>query len=169
MDLVENLKKPTKSEREALSKLFPSTSGKRSATQFDPTAECCVSKQKRMKKAATTPGRPCKVEVLLLPEVYDVVPKGKKKKQLTAEGRIKTLTFRRSMNAIEVRNVIMRGFVEFQLREWVYFTTSQNNRLEVSQDQFVGKDVVDRKGRLYICEKVINNKALCDNCDKFNF
>ena len=73
------------------------------------------------------------------------------------------------MNAIEVRNVIMRGFIEFQLREWVYFITSQNNRLEVSQDQFVGKDVEDRNGRLYICVKVINNKALWDNCDKFNF
>ena len=79
------------------------------------------------------------------------------------------MTFRRSMNAIEVRNVIMRGFIEFQLREWVYFITSQNNRLEVSQDQFVGKDVEDRNRRLYICVKVINNKALWDNCDKFNF
>ena len=107
-----------------------------------------------MKKAAVTPGRPAKIEVVLLPEVYHVVPKGKPKKQLIAEGRKKTLTFRRSMSAVEVRNVIIRGFVEFQLREWVYLKTSQNNRLEVSQDQLLGKDVVDRKGCLYICEKV---------------
>ena len=75
MDLVEKLKKPMKSEREALSKLFPSVSGKHSAISFDPTAGCCVSKQNQMKKAATTLSTPCKVEVLLLPEVHDAVPK----------------------------------------------------------------------------------------------
>ena len=115
-----------------------------------------MSKQKKKKKAAVTPGRPCKIEVVLLPKVFHVVPKRDPRKQLITEGRVKTLMFRRSMSAVEVRNVIIRGFVEFKLREWVYFKNSQNNRLTVSQDEFLGKDVVDRKGSLYICEKVIN-------------
>ena len=43
------------------------------------------------------------------------------------------------MNAVEVRNVIIMGFVEFQLHEWLYFKTSQKNQLEISQDAFLGK------------------------------
>jgi len=83
--LVDNLKKPTESERKALSKLFAlpsSSSGKHSSSsrQFDPLAKCCVSKQKKMKKAATTLGRPWKVEVVLLPDYFSVVPKGKGRK-----------------------------------------------------------------------------------------
>ena len=64
---------------------------------------------------------------MLLPKVFHVVPKRDSRKQLITEGRVKTLMFRRSMCAVEVRNVIIRGFVEFKLREWVYFKNSQNN------------------------------------------
>ena len=38
-------------------------------------------------------------------------------------------------SALEVKNVIIRGFAEVQLCEWVYFKTSQNNRQEVSQQK----------------------------------
>ena len=90
-----------------------------------------MSKQKKKKKAAVTPGRPCKIEVVLLPKVFHVVPKRDPRKQLITEGRVKTLMFRRSMSAVEVRNVIIRGFVEFKLREWVYFNDKQSYNVSI--------------------------------------
>ena len=71
-----------------LLKLFLSSKRPASARKkFDPADELIVSEEKRKKKATST--KASQVEVCLLPFFMERVPKGKQRKDLKQQGRIK--------------------------------------------------------------------------------
>ena len=68
------------------------------------------------------------------------------------------LQFRRSMSPQEVRNTIIRGFSKAHgLDNWTYLACDSDNHLFISKNQELdGNDVINRKGCLYICPKVMS-------------
>ena len=166
VNIATRLCKPNEGEAKALSQLFPSSSSNSSGSKrpraiFDPTAELCVAEQKRKKKAANSQGRPVNVKVMVLKSFTPYIPRGRPRNILKKEGREKTLPFRRSMNADEVRCTIARGIPHISsLKEknWTYLQCDSDNHLEVSKNQVLnGSDVINRKGSLYICPAQVNN------------
>ena len=158
VDISSRLCKPTEGEARALSHLFPSssTSGmKRPGPTFDPTANLTVSEEKRKKKAANSLGRPTNVKVMVLKSFSPYIPRGRPRNVLKQEGREKSLLFRRSMNAAEVRSTNVRGFsniTTLQEKTWCYLHSDCDNHLTVHKNQALdGNDVINRKGSLYIC------------------
>ena len=159
MSISQRLSKPSLGEAKALGSLFPSSnshSGKRGRA-FDPTADECISVEKKKKKAAVSQGRPTNVKIMMLKSFSPFIPRGRPRALLKQEGREIMLQFRRSMSPQEVRNTIIRGFSKAHgLDNWTYLACDSDNHLFVSKNQELdGNDVINRKGCLYICPKVM--------------
>ena len=160
VNIAGRLKKPTDGEAKALSKLFPSSSAsstgsKRLRTTFDPTADLVVGEEKRKKKAANVQGRPTSVKVMVLKSFTPYIPRGKPRNDLKKNGRERSLLFRRSMTADDVRSTIARGFSDITVvkdKTWTYLQCDSDNHLAISKKQALdGNEVINRKGSLYIC------------------
>ena len=153
MSISQTLSKPSLEEAKALGSL-PSNfhSGKRGRA-FDPTADECISVEKKKKKAAVSQGRPTNVKIMMLKSFF---PRGRPR-ALLKQGREIMLQFRRSMSPQEVRNTIIHGFSKAHgLDNWTYLACDSDNHLFISKNQELnGHDVINRKGCLYICPKVI--------------
>ena len=107
--------KPSSADALALGMLFPSSSAprKRTSIAFDPNEECVVQPQKQKKKSTRVKPR---FITVVLPNSEVSVPRGNKRRQLDREGRMKKLSFLRTMSWQQVKNTILRGIREqFQI------------------------------------------------------
>lgn len=155
MKLCGNLKKPSEADKQKLATLFPGPDIKKVSSTFDPKADCIVDSQKRKKKKAITRDRPKKISVVLLPDFMQVVPKGNARKRLNKDGRIKKLEFRRNMSFLQARNVIVKSFAGFKLKDIQVLCCDQSNAMEKAATQTPnGDELMDiaGQGSLYICE-----------------
>lgn len=148
------LGKPSSAEKLILGSLFPSSSGvKREAPLFDPLAD--LSQHKKKKPSTKVTLRPFTREVVLLHQYRGTVPRNKVRQDLQRQKRIQPLKFKRSMSALEVKNVICRGFQHIDgFSSFHYLECIQNNRLAVVASQHVDGEFVSTKkgGSLYLCE-----------------
>ncbi len=148
---------PSKLEAHALKGLFPLSSygGKRQSHPFDPTSVSYASSSQKKKKAANTPGRATNVQVMLVKNFISNIPRGKYRNELKGEGRVQTIQFKRSMSTLEVKNQIVRAFRNIDnLQEWEYLQTDTNHLHVAKNQEMDGNDVINRKGFLYLSEKV---------------
>ena len=157
MSITQRLSKPSLGEAKALGNLFPSSNsqgGKRTRA-FDPTADECIIAEKK-KKAAVSQGRPTNVKVMVLKSFTPFIPRGRPR-NLLKQGREMQLQFRQSMCPHEVRNTVFRGFSHLEtMEDWTYLSCESDNHLSVSKNQELdGNDVINRKGCLYLCSKVL--------------
>ena len=76
--------------------------------------------QQKKKKAARC--KASKVTVVAVKDETKGVPKGKYRTELKREKRIEKLEFTRNMSALQVRNVITRGFQHIHLMSFNYLT-----------------------------------------------
>lgn len=123
---------------------------------FDPSNQCCASIAQKKKKSATssTSGRPTNVQVAILPGFTPILPRGRSRTALIKSGRIKTLQFKRSLTALQVKNKIFQEFKGLEdLESWTVME-NKSNHLAISKIQKPnGNDVINRKGSLYLCQK----------------
>lgn len=143
--------KPTKSEAAALGKLFPSSpSLPKLPSSFDPGSE-----QKPKKKSGRV--KSSKLTLTLLSAGSSVIPRGKQRKALQNESRMKTVEFSREMSSRVVRNKIITAFAEQKDFHSTYSILSQgqNGKLVVADnqyptgEQFVGS-ALKHKGNVYL-------------------
>lgn len=151
------MNKPSEADRQHLSKLFPSsssTSAPKSAT-FNPRATCTVNSQQKRKKKAITRDRARKLTVVLLPKISLIVPKSNARSKLKKDGRIKKLEFRRTMSFLQVKNLLIKSFSAFSLKELCFLYCEQSNILRrASVRAPSGDELMDiaGQGSLYLCE-----------------
>ena len=104
------------------------------------------------KKKKAAHGKASKVTVVAVKDETKGVPKGKYRTEL------KKLEFARNMSALQVRNVIIRGFQHIPLMSFNYLTCGESGQsliLASEQEQdgsMVVSDAQSRKGILYIGE-----------------
>ena len=152
---------PSGSTTTILSKLFkksnlvPSTR-KRS---FDPTSECVVAKQKAKKKATNIRKKPKNLNVVLLKEKPESVPRGRVRKNLNKSGRIMKLQFRRCMSPSEIKSIIVDGFKDLgNIEEARFLRCGQDNLMVVNDEQDLNGDGVIElagQGSLYLTQKKV--------------
>ena len=140
---------PNNSTANVLAKLFGSnkvcSERKRS---FDPSSECIVASKKAKKKATNQRIKPKNLNVVLLQQKEEKVPKGKKRATLNASGRIKKLEFKRCMTADEVRATIMNGISNFDAQKIQFLCCGQDNTLIKYETQDLdGDGVIDLAGQ----------------------
>ena len=140
------LGKPSSAKKLVLGSLFPLSSGvKHEAPLFDPLADLSQHKKKLSTKVTYLPFTQ---EVVLLHQYRGTVPRNKVRQELQRQKRIQPLKFKRSMSALEVKNVICRGFQHIDgFLSFHYLECIQNNRLAVVASQHVdGEFVSTEKG-----------------------
>ena len=88
----------------------------------------------------------------MMKEYSSTIPKGKMRQKLTSKGRILSLRFSRCMSNLEVKNQIIRTF---KVSEFVVLECdgTGHNLVRAADQTIDGETVVDRKGKLYLCEK----------------
>ena len=150
--ITQRLSKPTESEAQILGRLFPSSSSrKRQTPPFDPKNVSCSSNAHSKKKAFDTKGRAVSVQVVLLRQLCQSIPRGKHRTSLRNAGRIQTVKLTRSMTPSEVSQQINRIFGHLTSNGWDVLDCS-DNYLSVSQNQILdGNRAINRKGCLYLC------------------
>lgn len=143
-----------------LAELYPAskqTPVKQLGMAFDPLQECVALPAKRMKKS--TKIKPVCVEVFVLPPPILprgkdlILPRGKKRQEMIRDGRVKTLQIKRTMSPLQVRNCIILGFKHLNLQTWEFLGVS-GGKLVKLDNQTLGGELVDRRGALYLQEKV---------------
>ena len=97
--------------------------------------------------------KPVTLEVIFLPSAQSLVlPRGKQRQQLAASGRVKSVQFKRTMSALQVRNVIISNFssLGLQLQSWEFLDV-KGGKLGRSECQEPGGDVIcQRRGAVYL-------------------
>ncbi len=155
-------RQPTKPHAKILRQLFPSSSSKRPklSSAFDPTKPCVASKQQQQKKSVRC--KVSKITLILIEDKRRIVPKGKYRKGLEDNGRIKKTEFRRDMTSLQVKNKIKTVFSQFSLFNPSFLTCEEGSTLCLECDGNQnpdGNQVVDsvqsRKGTLYIMESTL--------------
>ena len=107
------MKKPSEAEAAALSKCFPSGERK----PFDPSQ----SLQKKKKgPCAPAKSKTCTLDVVMLKNFQQDVPKGLERKNLKKKGRIQSVKLTRAMGEEEVERVIRRAFKLLHLTNLVF-------------------------------------------------
>jgi hypothetical protein len=96
------------------------------------------------------------LQVLVLKNFMFSIPRGKHRKDLDRAGRIQSLQFKRLMTVEQSRNVILHGFRALGISD---FTVADNWLVVSTNQQLDGLAIINRKGSLYLCEKVC-----CPNC-----
>ncbi len=96
------------------------------------------------------------MQLMLLKSYITNIPRGKYRNELKSQGRVQTMQFKRSMSSLEVKNQIRRGFRQVSdLNDWVYLRTDSNHlQIANTTQEFTGDDVINRKGFLYLSQKV---------------
>jgi len=118
---------------------------------------CCCFQQSK-KKATNQRIKPRKLNVVLLQEREDKVPKGKKRAGLNMSGRIKKLEFKRCMTADEVKNTISNGFSNHDVQKIQFLCCGKDNTLLNYESQDLdGDGIIDLAGQgsLYILQVAI--------------
>ena len=102
----------------------------------------------KQKKATNQRIKPKKLNVVLLQEKEDKVPKGKKRAGLNMSGRIKKLEFKRCMTADEVKNIISNGFSNYEVQKIQFLCCGQDNTLLKYENQDLNGDgIIDLAGQ----------------------
>lgn len=156
VNLCRELGVPSSAEKSELSRLFSqSSSGRKrpASVAFDPlVSESPALAQLKKKKSVI---RPVSRDVVVFPAFSGRIPPKPQKQSLVSEGRVKTLIFKRTMSAVQVRNVIVRGFPEIQkVYPFKHLKACKNNKLEISEPEPTGEDVCSRRGTIYIYQSV---------------
>lgn len=144
--ILSRVKKPSEAEAAALSKCFPSGERK----PFDPSQ----SSQKK-KKGASAPAKSkaCTVDVVMLKNFKQDVPKGLERKNLKKKGRIQSVKLTRAMGEEEVERVIKRAFKPLHLTNLVFLEVDPTGHyLTKASSSVDGQQAISRRGALYICE-----------------
>ena len=124
--------------KKALSTLFPACASRSSKKRkFDPTEESVVATQQKKKKASNTKykGRCKSVNVVVLKELPNIVPRGSIRTRLETFGRIKDLYFHRVMSEKEVNDVILSGFEDIGVESFRFLKALKGNTLTVAKKQ----------------------------------
>ena len=156
--------KPSSTDARVLSQLFPSSSSrpmKRSSQKaFDPSAECVAYQQQKKKKAFKS--KPSNVIVILVSDP-SVVPRGKSRKKLEHDERVKKIEFRREMLSFEVKNLVLRGFKHIEnLVGFTLLEADQGGKLHPSGNQapngeYIIVDARRKNGPIYIHPTLVSN------------
>ncbi len=151
LGFLSKVKKPTAIEAKDLAKCFPSANSKKTKGAFDSNAECIAADAHRKKKAAIKgKQRIVSVNIVMLKRYASTIPKGKARKELLAEGRIRSISVTRDMTNCQLRNKILRAFevVSFSFLQ----VDSAGRLLKIDNVSFDGESAVKRRGSLYVCE-----------------
>ena len=150
--VIARVKRPSNSEAAVLASLFPT----RKRPSFDPNAECIVTPNQKKKKLATKKReKAASVRVVMLKNFTKALPKGKRRRVLSSQGRMKTVKLVRSMTALQVKNIILRAYEDLKLTTFVVLdTTESGHHLIKADDQDMnGESAIRRRGCLHLCEK----------------
>ena len=153
VDLCKELGAPSSVEISELSRLFSeSSSGRKHPASVALVSESPALAQLKKKKSVI---RPVSRGVVVFPAFSGRIPPKPQKQSLVSEGRVKTLIFKRTMSAVQVRNVIIRGFPEIQkIYPFKLLKACKNNKLEISEPEPTGEDVCSQRGTVYIYQSV---------------
>ena len=155
MCAIKQVKKPSGACAQKLAELYPAskhTPVKRLGEAFDPLQECVALPFKKAKKSSRV--KPVTLEFIILPHSYSLVlPKGKKRQQLKTEGRVKYIPIKRTMSPLQLRNAIVSGFNHLNVDSWEFLEAS-GGKLVKCENQDLGGDIVQRRGAVYLIEKV---------------
>ena len=149
--LCKRIGSPPGPQRQVIQHLYPASTGvvkkvpiKR---KFNPTEISIAEQQKKKKKAAVV--KPRTVSVVLLNKHISAVPKGKSRKSLLVEGRIRKVSISRMMCAENVHSCICNAFsdsVEMSAPV-VFLCTGRDNSLDVFQKQDLdGSELIELAG-----------------------
>lgn len=139
----------------ALKKLYPAFSSVKGKRKFDPLGECVVAREKRKKKATSTRIKPRTFFIVFLPRKTVYVPKGYARQRFAKQGRVLKTSFRRNMDAQEVKNTVIATFSSFKVDHFRFLRCGQDNRLQVVDDNNLSGDGVFElagQGSIYVCE-----------------
>ena len=149
-----------------LGKLYPPTCTPKSIPlkrKFDPSEVSFAEKQKKKKKAAVV--KPKTITFVVMNQQQSTVPKGRARKKLLAEGRIKKLAITRSMSVQSIRKCIKEAFSELKLSvSMVFMCTGTDNILEVFAKQDLdGSEVIELagSGSVYLTEVSKKQNVSC--------
>ena len=150
--IISRIKKPSEVESQTLSKLFPHTSRPPAKRKlFDPNDECVAKASHSKKKAFKRKLKVSLVNVVLLKKFQPALPKGKERRELSAEGRIQKVTLHRSMTPPEVKSIIHNTFKNSS--EFTVLETEGGSKLvRASCQEISGAEAIDRRGSLYLAE-----------------
>ena len=151
--ILRRIKKPTEVEAKALAKCFPSAKSKKE--RFDPNAECVVADAQAKKKAAFKgKQRSVSVNVVMLKQYQQIIPRGNTRKGLFSQERIKSMSVTRDMSNLQIRNAIIRAFKVSSLS---FLDSDKKGHLtRMDSDSLDGEGAVKRRGSLYLCEIDVN-------------
>lgn len=170
-DICQQLRKPSDATAKSIAKLFPAcASSTKRKRKFSPADDCVFIEQQRRKKAVNplSSGRAKTVTVVVIREIPCTIPRGSLRGQLKRMGRIKDLSFRRSLSADEVRDVILEGFKATGIENFVYLQAHRSNTLTKSEDQKLnGNEVIALAGSgcLYLQEPQTPPSSECSSPD----
>lgn len=121
-----------------------------------------LSTQKK-KKATFSRVKSITVTVILIPKSSPLIlPKGKKRVKLNDDQRIEYVDMRRNMSASQVHSHILSAFERHNLTSFDYLDVMRGHLVISPQQEQDGEIVTNRRGALYIREKVdkVANKVL---------
>ena len=151
---MSRVKKPSEAEAAALSKCFPSGSGGE-RKPFDPP-QCLQKECHSKKKAVSTKSKASSVEVVVIKNFQQDVPKGLARKKLKKCGRIQSVKISRAMGVSDVERVIKRAFKPIGLTNFIFLEVDPTGHYLSHADTGVdGQHAINRRGALYICEVLI--------------
>ena len=160
ISICQRVGKPNEADRKLLNKLYPACSSRSRPSlpqkrKFNPLDHSIAGKNKVKKKAAIP--KVCKmrtVTAVLLDHLTSTVPRATARKRLMADGRIKKIQIRRSMNPSVIRQVIVDAFSSITDASKAKFMRSgRDNTLTIIDDQVLsGNDVAEiaGNGSLYL-------------------
>ena len=140
------MESPIGAEAKAIAKFFPAMK------TFDPTAKSFVAEAHRKKKAAIKKPitRPVTMKVVLVKNYSSRIPKGRARKKLINNERIRAMKFTRDMSNEDVKAKILGAFKIKDYTVLACDTLSQS--LMKGEQEISGEDVIGRRGCLYLCE-----------------
>lgn len=105
--------------------------------------------------------KPSNVQVLMLRDLNHGIPRGKYRKYLATDERIKKLEFTRSMSSSQVKTVISEGFKHLPgFSEFVLLEADSHGQLHMSKNQkpdgqYIIESARRRSGAIYLCENKV--------------
>ena len=167
--ICKKLQKPSSSHREALRKLFPSSSSKsikRSSSDlsFDPTEDCAFSSQQKKKKGARQ--KTTTINVVVVDDSKSGVPRGSYKKRLIREGYWIKMDLHRNMTSASVKQAIQKAIMPLNITSYSILECVGQQLTAGGSQLPNGNEVIDavtkRKGNvLYLCRR-----ESTDNCEQ---
>ena len=127
---------------------------------FDPSTECVALPQQKRKKAFKT--KPSNIQLVMVLDPSSGVPKGKSRKILEKQERVRKVEFRREMSFYEVQNCIFQGFSHLQnLVGFTFLEADQGGKLHPSKNQepdgeYMIVDARRRCGPIYLHPNLVS-------------